>query len=60
MDRRSLRRPTELSADCLTASTCLEQGRTYDIAPDGQRFLMVWAGAGADSQDAPPNRFIVA
>ena len=34
-------------------------GRAYDIAPDGQRFLMLKEGAPGDSQATPPNRFIV-
>ena len=34
-------------------------GRTFDIAPDGERFLMLKEGAGGDSQEDPPNRFIV-
>ena len=34
-------------------------GRAYDIAPDGRRFLMLKEGAVGDSQDAPPNRFII-
>ncbi len=28
-------------------------GRTYDIAPDGQRFLMIKAGEGADAPATP-------
>ena len=34
-------------------------GRTFDIAPDGKRFLMLKEGAGGDAQEDPPNRFIV-
>ena len=29
-------------------------GRTYDISPDGQRFLMIKEGGGADQTAAPP------
>jgi len=28
-------------------------GRTYDISPDGQRFLMIKAGGGSDQVAAP-------
>ena len=28
-------------------------GRTYDIAPDGQRFLMIKAGEGEDAPATP-------
>ena len=28
-------------------------GRTYDISPDGQRFLMIKAGGGSDQAAAP-------
>ena len=34
-------------------------GRTYDIAPDGQRFLMLKAGGGADQTAAPPQLILV-
>ena len=34
-------------------------GRAYDIAPNGQRFLMLREGADGDSQNAPPDRFII-
>ena len=34
-------------------------GRTYDIAPDGQRFLMIKEGGGADQTAAPPQIIIV-
>lgn len=33
-------------------------GRTYDIAPDGQRFLMIKEGDGTD-QTAEPAQLIV-
>ena len=35
------------------------QGRTYDIAPDGQRFLMIKDGSGADAPAAPRNLVLV-
>ena len=34
-------------------------GRTYDIAPDGQRFLMIKEGGGADQTAAPPQIIVV-
>jgi serine/threonine-protein kinase len=34
-------------------------GRTYDIAPDGQRFLMIKQGGGADQTAAPANLIVV-
>ncbi|HEY6415965.1 MAG TPA: hypothetical protein VIX41_06995 [Acidimicrobiales bacterium] len=34
-------------------------GRTYDVSPDGQRFLMVKEGAGADQAAAPPSIVVV-
>ena len=34
-------------------------GRTYDIAPDGQRFLMITAGGGPDETSAPARIIVV-
>ena len=34
-------------------------GRMYDIAPDGQRFLMVKEGGGSDQTAAPPQLIVV-
>jgi serine/threonine-protein kinase len=34
-------------------------GRTYDISPDGQRFLMLKAGGGADQAALPPSLIVV-
>jgi serine/threonine-protein kinase len=34
-------------------------GRTYDIAPDGRRFLMIKEGGGADQTAAPPQIIVV-
>ena len=34
-------------------------GRTYDIAPDGQRFLMIKEGSGADQAAAPRSLIVV-
>lgn len=33
-------------------------GRTYDVSPDGQRFLMIKVGGGSD-EDAAPTSIIV-
>ena len=35
------------------------QGLTYDIAPDGQRFLMIKEGGGADESAAPRSLIVV-
>ena len=35
------------------------QGRTYDVSPDGQRFLMIKAGGGSDQAAAPPSIIVV-
>ena len=34
-------------------------GRTYDIAPDGQRFLMIKPAGGADQTAAPRSVIVV-
>jgi len=34
-------------------------GRTYDISPDGQRFLMIKAGGGSDRTVAPSSLIVV-
>ena len=34
-------------------------GRTYDVAPDGQRFLMITVGAGTEDTSAPPSLILV-
>jgi hypothetical protein len=34
-------------------------GRSYDISPDGQRFLMLTQGGGADQTAAPPSLIVV-
>jgi hypothetical protein len=36
-----------------------QSGRTYDIAPDGKRFLMIKAGASADQTAVPTNLVVV-
>jgi serine/threonine-protein kinase len=34
-------------------------GRAYDLSPDGQRFLMIKEGGGADQTAAPPQLIVV-
>ena len=34
-------------------------GRTYDVSPDGQRFLMIKEGGGTDQTAAPPQLIVV-
>jgi hypothetical protein len=34
-------------------------GRTYDISPDGQRFLLIKEGGGSDQTAAPPQIIVV-
>ncbi len=34
-------------------------GRSYDVAPDGQRFLMIKESGGAEGTSAPPSLILV-
>ena len=34
-------------------------GRTYDVSPDGQRFLRIKEGGGTDQTAAPPQIIVV-
>jgi hypothetical protein len=34
-------------------------GRSYDVAADGQRFLMIKEGEGSDQTDAPSSLIVV-
>ncbi len=34
-------------------------GRAYDVAPDGQRFLMIKEGEGTEDTSAPPSLILV-
>ena len=34
-------------------------GRSYDVAPDGQRFLMITASGGAEDTSAPTSLTVV-
>jgi len=36
-----------------------EPGRTYDVSPDGRRFLMIKSGDGSDKTAAPANLIVV-
>jgi eukaryotic-like serine/threonine-protein kinase len=36
-----------------------QSGRTYDISPDGQRFLMIKVDAGSDETATPPSIVVV-
>jgi hypothetical protein len=36
-----------------------QAGRTYDVSPDGQRFLMIKVGDGADETAAPASLIVV-
>jgi hypothetical protein len=36
-----------------------QNGRTYDIAPDGKRFLMIKAGGSADQTAVPMSLVVV-
>jgi hypothetical protein len=35
------------------------QGRTYDVSPDGRRFLMVKNSSDGNPSDAPSARFVI-
>ena len=51
--------PTLLVKEGYVTSPGGSPGRTYDIAPDGQRFLMIKEGVGADQTAAPPSLIVV-
>jgi eukaryotic-like serine/threonine-protein kinase len=51
--------PTLLVKDGYFTSPGGYFGRTYDIAPDGQRFLMIKEGGGTDQAVAPPQLIVV-
>ena len=67
-------RPTRLSIEVLDAAdpsaptklfegnygaSANQTGRTYDIAPDGKRFLMIKAGSSADQTAVPTSLVVV-
>jgi serine/threonine-protein kinase len=51
--------PTLLVKEGYYTSPAGNFGRTYDIAPDGQRFLMIKEGGAADQTAAPPQIIVV-
>ncbi len=50
--------PAPLIKEGYVTSPGGSNGRSFDIAPDGQRFLMIKQG-GADQSAAPPSLIIV-
>ena len=50
--------PTLLIKEGSVTVPAVFSGRTYDISPDGQRFLLIKPGGGSD-QAATPNTLIV-
>jgi serine/threonine-protein kinase len=51
--------PTPLVKEGYYTSPGAYPGRTYDIAPDGQQFLMIKEGGGADQTAAPASLIVV-
>jgi serine/threonine-protein kinase len=51
--------PTLLVKEGYLMKSIFSQGRTYDIAPDGQRFLMIKEEGGPDSAAAPASLMVV-
>ena len=51
--------PTQLVKEGYATIPGSLSGRSYDIAPDGQRFLMIKEGGGADQTAAPPSLVVV-
>jgi serine/threonine-protein kinase len=51
--------PTLLIREGYVTATGGNPGRSYDISPDGQRFLLIKAGGGSDQADAPPSIIVV-
>ena len=51
--------PTLLVKEGYYTSPSARPGRTYDIAPDGQRFLLIKEGGGTDQTAAPPQIIVV-
>ena len=48
--------PTTLFTKAYATPTLI---RTYDVSPDGQRFLMIKEGAGGTENTPPPNLVVV-
>jgi hypothetical protein len=51
--------PTKLLSERYFAVPGGFSGRTYDISPDGRRFLMIKQGGGPDQTAAPPSLVVV-
>jgi hypothetical protein len=51
--------PTPLVKDGYFSPGSGLAGRTYDVALDGQRFLMIKEGGGTDQTAAPPQIIVV-
>jgi hypothetical protein len=51
--------PTQLIKEGYVTNPGNLSGRSYEIAPDGQRFLMIKEGAGPDQTAAPPSLIVV-
>ncbi len=51
--------PTLLVKEGYFTNPAVFTGRTYDISPDGQRFLMIKEGSGTDQTAAPPQIIVV-
>ena len=51
--------PTKLLNEGYFAVPGGNPGPTYDISPDGQRFLMIKQGGGSDQTAAPPTLVVV-
>src|SRR5207249_5067570 len=51
--------PTQLVKEGYLTIPGSLNGRSYEIAPDGQRFLLIKAGGGADQTAAPPSLIVV-
>ena len=45
--------PAQLLEGRYFANAAVSTGRTYDVSPDGRRFLMIKEGTGSDETDAP-------
>jgi len=48
-----------LEARYFTGTSRAALGRTYDVSPDGRRFLMIKPDAGEDSTAAPTSLVVV-
>jgi hypothetical protein len=51
--------PTQLVKEGYATIPGSLSGRSYEIAPDGERFLMIKEGGGADETAAPPSLIVV-